>query len=64
MGRALHVKLKEIYEAWATIHDDASLLASVSVLADQFGKERQTSKNSKNLKRDDLHLICYEYLSA
>lgn len=64
MGRGLHVKLKEIYEAWATSHDDADLLSSVGGLADQFGKEWQPSTTPKGLKGNELDLICYEFISA
>ena len=64
MGRALHVKLKEIYEEWASSHDDTALLSTVGVLADQFAKDRQPTTNVRRLKREDLELICYEYLSA
>lgn len=64
MGRALHLKLKEIYETWATSHDDADLLSSVGLLADQFAKDRQPATSVKSLKRDDQDLICYEYISA
>ena len=64
MGRALHLKLREIYEAWATSDDDAELLSSVGLLADQFAKDRQPASSAKRLERADLDLICYEYLSA
>jgi len=64
MGRALHVKLKDIYEEWASSHDDTALLSTVGVLADQFAKDRQPTTNVRRLKREDLELICYEYLSA
>jgi superfamily II DNA or RNA helicase len=64
MGRALHVKLKEIHETWVTSHDDAALLVSVGELADQFGKDRQSPTSQPRLNRDDLDLICYEFISA
>jgi hypothetical protein len=64
MGRALHLKLREIYEQWASSHDDTGLISAVCVLADQFAKDRQPSRNLNRLERNDLDLICYEYLSA
>jgi hypothetical protein len=64
MGRALHVRLKEIYDQWVSSRDDSALLSSVGGLADQFAKERQPSMSLNRLKREDLDLICYEYLST
>ena len=64
MGRALHLKLREIYDVWATSTDDAGLLSSVGLLADQFAKDRQPTTSVKRLERVELDLICYEYLSA
>ncbi len=64
MGRALHVKLKEIYEAWSTVRDDANLLSSVGLLADQFAKDRQPATSMKSLKPSDLDMVCYEYISS
>src|SRR5208337_760409 len=64
MGRALHLKLREIYEQWASSDDDTALLSAVCVLADQFAKDRQPSTSLNRLERNDLDLICYEYLSA
>jgi superfamily II DNA or RNA helicase len=64
MGRALHVRLREIYAEWTTSHDDVELLSAVGILADQFGKERQPVGNVKRIARENLVLICYESLSA
>jgi len=58
------MKLREIDEAWTTSTDDAELLSSVGLLADQFAKDRQPTTSVKRLERVDLDLICYEYLSA
>jgi Helicase conserved C-terminal domain len=64
MGRALHVRLKEIYESWVSTHDDTELLAAISVLADQFAKDRHPATNVKRFTREDMNLISYEYVSA
>ena len=64
MGRTLHLKLREIYEQWVSSHDDTVLLSAVCVLADQFAKDRQPSTSLNRLERNDLDLICHEYLSA
>jgi superfamily II DNA or RNA helicase len=64
MGRALHVRLKSAYEAWKEKRDDAALSADVAALAVQFGKEKSAFGTSPELKRQDLDLICFEYVSA
>ena len=64
MGRALHVRLKEIYGEWVSSHDDPELLSAVGVLADQFAKDRHPATSVKRFARADLNLVCYEYLSA
>ena len=64
MGRALHVRLKETYQSWVSTRDDAELLAAIGVLADQFAKDRHPATSVKRFTREDLNLICYEYVSA
>ncbi len=64
MGRALHAKLKSIYDSWAETHDDASMLASIAVLADEFSKDRPASPVTSSLRREDLTLICFEYVTG
>ena len=64
MGRALHVKLRDAYEAWAESKDDPGLLSAVATLAEQFGKERPAASGVKRLGREDLELICFEYVSG
>jgi superfamily II DNA/RNA helicase len=64
MGKALHQQLRVAYEAWNTTQDDKALLAAVCGLADEFGKERTLTSPGKRLSREDLELICFEYVSA
>jgi hypothetical protein len=64
MGRALHVRLREIYGEWAASCDDVGLLSAICVLADRFAKDRYPAASFKRFAREDLDLICYEYLSA
>jgi cobalamin biosynthesis protein CbiD len=42
----------------------AALLGAIKLLAEQFAKDRQTSRPARSLKREDLDLVCYEYLTA
>ena len=64
MGRSLHVKLRESFAAWTEARDDAGLLAAVAQLAEQFGKERPTAGGAPRLRREDLDLICSEFVTA
>jgi SNF2 family DNA or RNA helicase len=64
MGRALHTKLRSVFESWSDTRDDKALLAAVALLADQFGKERSTPSTARRLEREDLELICFEYVST
>ena len=64
MGRALHVKLKAVHESWKASKADAALVDEVLTLADQFGKEKPTDAAFKRIRREDLELICFEYVSG
>jgi hypothetical protein len=64
MGKALHVKLKKIYESWVGQHDDGLLASSVAELADEFSKSREPADRAASLRREDLQLICFEYLTG
>ena len=64
MGRALHAKLKAAFDGWKTSGDDASLVDGVAALAEQFGKQKPAELSMKRLSREDLELICFEYVSA
>jgi hypothetical protein len=64
MGKALHAKLRAAYEEWGESKDDQRLADHVSELADLFGKEKTAPARGIKLSRDDLELICFDYLSA
>ncbi len=64
MGRALHVKLRNAYDGWAAVRDDAVLLQAVADLADEFSKPKQSPATSTALQRNDLQLICFEYVNG
>ena len=64
MGRAIHVKLKTAHEAWKSSKHDAKLVEEVVTLAEQFGKQRDNGGPTKRLLREDLELICFEYVSG
>ena len=64
MGRALHAKLKAAYDGWKATGDDATLVEGVAALADHFGKQKPAEAATKRLCREDLELICFEYVSA
>ncbi|MFN0054550.1 MAG: hypothetical protein ACKV0T_20435, partial [Planctomycetales bacterium] len=64
MGRALHNKLKDAHQEWSASRDDKALLEDVSALAGEFSKERPTTEAKGALCRDDLTLICFEYVTG
>jgi SNF2 family DNA or RNA helicase len=64
MGRALHVKLKAAHESWKESAQDTTLIEEVVVLAEQFGKQKPDDSTVKRLSRDDLELICFDYVSG
>ncbi len=64
MGRALHAKLKMAHESWKVARDDAALVDGVVKLSEQFGKQRADDAPLKRLSREDLELICFEYVSG
>jgi hypothetical protein len=64
MGKALHTRLRTVYEDWGAQNDDRKLVEAVFALAEQFGKDKVTTTQVKRLTRDDLELICFEYVSS
>jgi hypothetical protein len=64
MGRSLHARLKAAYEGWSKSKDDKALVAVVTGLADQFAKDRTGPPNGQRLRREELELICFEYVSG
>ena len=64
MGRGLHTKLRSTYVEWNKTKSDADLVAEVFNLAAQFGKEHTRTAFVKQLAREELELICFEYVSG
>lgn len=64
MGRSLHAKLKRAYETFTEARDDDALLTAVSLLAEEFGKERPSAGTASAIRREDLELICFEYVTG
>jgi hypothetical protein len=60
----LHAKLKTAYETWRESRDDGALVDEVVTLSEQFGKQRPDDAPLKRLSREDLELICFEYVSG
>jgi hypothetical protein len=64
MGRSVHLKLKKAYQSWTDSRDDRALLAAVDLLAGEFGKERPAADSIASVRREDLELICFEYVTG
>ena len=57
-------ELRKAHDAWSENREDASLLAAIGVLADQFSKERTTPKSIGKTRREELELVCFEYVTG
>jgi superfamily II DNA or RNA helicase/HKD family nuclease len=64
MGRALHARLKAANENWKTSNDDGAFVDEVGNLLEQFSKQEASKKPVKQLSREDLQLICFEFVSG
>jgi hypothetical protein len=64
MGRALHLKLKTAHSSWKESRNDSALVDEAVSLAEQFGQERADDAPLKRLNREELELICFEYVSG
>ncbi|MBN2561149.1 MAG: helicase [Phycisphaerae bacterium] len=65
MGRFAVKKLKTAWAAWRDERKDEDLLASVTTLARDFAKDpSREDAGEAALTRDDLELICFEYVSS
>jgi superfamily II DNA or RNA helicase len=64
MGKSLHARLRSLCEEWGSKKDDRALVEAVHMMAEQFGKEKTAQGPTRRLTREDLELICYEYLSS
>lgn len=62
MGRSLHVKLRKSHQSWSEHRDDHGLLAAVGILAGEFGKDQPAAERTAAVRREDLELICFEYV--
>ncbi len=64
MGRSLHVKLRKAHQSWSENRDDGGLLAAVGTLAEEFGKNQPSAEKMRSVRREDLELICFEYVTG
>jgi hypothetical protein len=65
MGRFAIKRLKDTWSTWMNDRDDNVLLTAVDSLANEFAKEPESGLNPQiSLTRDDLNLICFEYVSS
>jgi hypothetical protein len=64
VGRAVHAKLKLVNEDWKASKNDAELVGEVGGLSAQFGKQKSNSASMRALRREELELICFEYVTG
>jgi superfamily II DNA or RNA helicase len=63
-GKALAVKLKEARRIWQTSSDATALIQRLLQLASEYGKADANLSDGPTLSKDDLQLVCFEYISA
>ena len=61
--RRQKARLRELEADWSRGKDDGRLVDGVFALAEQFGKADERRAGGKRLAREDLKLICFEYIS-
>ncbi|MBW3539976.1 MAG: helicase [Planctomycetes bacterium] len=64
MGRSLHRKLKSAWDEWSASRDDGVLVARMALLAGEFSKDRPSTESTASLRREDLTLVCFEYVTG
>ena len=64
MGRSLHAKLRKAHQGWQEGRDDRTLLAAVGLLAEEFGKVRPAAQSPDTVRREDLELVCFDYVTG
>lgn len=65
MARFAIKRLKSAHAAWSDDHDDRALLAAVQSLATDFAKDSADDGSLETtISREQLELICFEYVSS
>jgi superfamily II DNA or RNA helicase len=65
MPRFAVTRLRKAHTAWSDSKDDATLLDAVTSLATDYAKDNAGSDSGQvDLRREDLDLICFEYVSS
>lgn len=65
MPRFAVARLKKAYASWGDTKDDRSLLDTVSSHAADYAKDQSDGDSDETaLRREDLDLVCFEYLSS
>jgi hypothetical protein len=58
-------RLRAAFKEWSRTKDDAALLEAVTALARDFGRSSgEDQARQPALRREDLELICFEYVSS
>lgn len=63
MGKPLQNQLKRQFEEWRRTGADAAFVDAIAELASQYSREKSSRSQYRRLNREDLRLICFDYVS-
>ena len=63
-GKATIARIKQLRQSWTDHRDDGRFVNELSELADEYRKPVSGPGSAVRLQREDLYLVCFEYLSA
>ncbi len=65
MPRFAVTRLRKTHSAWTDSKNDATLLPAVTSLATDYAKDNAAGDAGQaELRREDLDLVCFEYVSS
>jgi hypothetical protein len=63
-GKALAARMKQIRQQWTEHGDDARLIDDFAALAEEYRKPPEGGDRPEPLRKEDLHLVCFDYVSS
>lgn len=63
-GKAVVTRFKDLRREWAQSSNDVWLVDQLAALVAEYGKQPESPALEGVLRRDDLQLVCFDYLST